>query len=109
MSSGVEQEAVGVVHWALGGLAALFAGGYAHIFKRTDGLSKESREDRAEIWRRLDEIADTRVKHGDLMDLKAKQDEMLDEVRIVRANLHDVSNIVHVLQGRLQRPAGDAP
>lgn len=94
-----EQAEAGLLMWAIGGVATLFGAGYAHVFKRGDSIREEGRVERAEIWKRLDEIADSRVKRTDLTNITEKQDEMLDEIRIVRGNVQDLSQQVYFMQG----------
>lgn len=94
--------------WAMTGLTALFAGGFV-IGQRSIGkVESENRLAMSEIWQRIDKISENRVRREDVAALQSTLGDTLDELKIMRAQMVDMSNSVGYLRGRLERKGNDS-
>lgn len=90
---GISAVGLGMFTWAMRAIGKVET-------KVSQVEAKDSAE-RSEIWKRIDEINDNRVTREDVIAVRQRQDETLDELRVMRGQFLDVSKQLGTLMGRI--------
>ena len=98
------------IRWGAGGATAMGLGLFTWAMRAVGKLEIKVKEveqkdsaERAEIWKRIDQMNDARVTREDIGNLQRSIDNASSQMTHIRQNMTDMAGDIGVLKGRSER------